>query len=165
MIYLASPWFKDNERVMYHQIINKMRSQGLEVYAPVEHEIENAWDLPNEVWGRKVFQADIEAIDKADEVWVLNFGMYSDSGTAWECGYAYAKGKTVRQLVYGFGECKDYSLMMLNGCDEFDFMGNYLFDRNDKFEIFQKQGLTKPLWDVIIRLSNEREENENEYCN
>ena len=165
MIYLASPWFKDNERVMYHQIINKMRSQGLEVYAPVEHEIENAWDLPNAVWGRKVFQADLEAIDKADEVWVLNFGMYSDSGTAWECGYAYAKGKTFRQLVYDFGECKDYSLMMLNGCDEFDFMGNYLYDRNDEFEIFQKQGLTKPLWDVIIRLSNEREENENEYCN
>ena len=75
MIYLASPWFKDNERVMYHQIINKMRSQGLDVYAPVEHEIENAWDLPNAVWGRKVFQADLEAIDKADEVWVLNFGM------------------------------------------------------------------------------------------
>jgi nucleoside 2-deoxyribosyltransferase len=137
MIYLASPWFKNNERVMYVQILQKMRAQGLEVYAPIEHEVENAWELDNATWGRKVFQQDVDAIDKADEVWVLNFGMYSDSGTAWECGYAYAKGKTVRQLLYGFGD-KEYSLMMINGCEETDFMSNYLYDRNDDFNISQK---------------------------
>src|SRR5574344_1223195 len=111
-IYLASPWFKNNERVMYHEILQKMRALGLTVYAPVEHEIENAWDLSNPEWGRKVFEADVEAINDCDEVWVLNFGMYSDSGTAWECGFAYGIGKTVRQLVYGMGEDKTYSLMM-----------------------------------------------------
>lgn len=138
MIYLASPWFNNKERVMYSQFISKMRANGLEVYAPIEHEVDNAWDLSNEVWGLKVFQADVEAIEKADEVWVLNFGMYSDSGTAWECGYAYAKGKKVRQFYYGFGEDKTYSLMMANGCNSFESMTNYLFDRNDKFEIEQK---------------------------
>lgn len=137
-IYLASPWFNDRERVMYHDILNKMRQEGHEVYAPIEHEVPNAWEISNTEWGRAVFNVDVEAIRNCDEVWVLNFGMYSDSGTAWECGFAYGIGKTVRQLVYGFGECKDYSLMMLNGCDEFDFMGNYLFNRNDEFEIFQK---------------------------
>ena len=125
-IYLASPWFKNNERVMYSQILNKMREQGYEVYAPIEHEIPNAWDLSNAEWGRQVFFADIQAIQDCDEVWVLNFGMYSDSGTAWECGYAYGIGKTVRQLVYGMGEDKTYSLMMINGCEEWDFMLNYL---------------------------------------
>lgn len=137
-IYLASPWFKNNERVMYSQILNKMREQGHEVYAPIEHEISNAWDLSNAEWGRQVFFADIQAIQECDEVWVLNFGMYSDSGTAWECGYAYGIGKTVRQLVYGFGEDKTYSLMMINGCEEYDLMGNYLFNRDDEINIEQK---------------------------
>ena len=137
-IYLASPWFKNNERVMYSQILNKMREQGHEVYAPIEHEIPNAWDLSNAEWGRQVFFADIQAIKDCDEVWVLNFGMYSDSGTAWECGYAYGIGKTVRQLVYGFGEDKTYSLMMINGCEEYDLMGNYLFNRDDEINIEQK---------------------------
>lgn len=125
-IYLASPWFKDNERTMYRAILDKMRAEGHEVYAPIEHEVPNAWDLPNDVWGREVFNADIDAIKNCDEVWVLNFGMYSDSGTAWECGYAYGIGKTVRQLVYGLGEDKTYSLMMINGCEEWDFMLNYI---------------------------------------
>ena len=137
-IYLASPWFKDNERVMYSQILNKIREQGHEVYAPIEHEIPNAWDLSNAEWGKQVFFADIQAIQECDEVWVLNFGMYSDSGTAWECGYAYGIGKTVRQLVYGFGEDKTYSLMMINGCEEYDLMGNYLFNRDDEINIEQK---------------------------
>ena len=137
-IYLASPWFKNNERVMYSQILNKMREQGHEVYAPIEHEIPNAWDLSNAEWGRQVFFADIQAIQDCDEVWVLNFGMYSDSGTAWECGYAYGIGKTVRQLVYGFGEDKTYSLMMINGCEEYDLMGNYLFNRDDEIKIEHK---------------------------
>ena len=137
-IYLASPWFKNNERVMYSQILNKMREQGHEVYAPIEHEIPNAWDLSNAEWGRQVFFADIQAIQECDEVWGLNFGMSSDSGTAWECGYAYGIGKTVRQLVYGFGEDKTYSLMMINGCEEYDLMGNYLFNRDDEINIEQK---------------------------
>ena len=137
-IYLASPWFKNNERVMYSQILNKMREQGYEVYAPIEHEIPNAWDLSNAEWGRQVFFADIQAIQDCDEVWVLNFGMYSDSGTAWECGYAYGIGKTIRQLVYGFGEDKTYSLMMINGCEEYDLMGNYLFNRDEEINIEQK---------------------------
>ena len=137
-IYLASPWFKNNERVMYSQILNKIREQGHEVYAPIEHEIPIAWDLSNAEWGRQVFFADIQAIQDCDEVWVLNFGMYSDSGTAWECGYAYGIGKTVRQLVYGFGEDKTYSLMMINGCEEYDLMGNYLFNRDDEINIEQK---------------------------
>ena len=137
-VYLASPWFKNHERVMYVQVLNKMRAQGIEVYVPMEHSILNAWDMSNEEWGRKVFQEDLEAIQNCDEVWVLNFGMYSDSGTAWECGYAYGIGKTVRQLVAGIGKEKVFSLMMLNGCNEWDFMENYIFDRNDDYKIEQK---------------------------
>ena len=133
-IYLASPWFNDKERVMYRGILDKMRKEGHEVYAPIEHEVPNAWEVSNAEWGRAVFNADVEAIRNCDEVWVLNFGMYSDSGTAWECGFADGIGKTVRQLVYGMGEDKTYSLMMINGCEEWDFMLNYLGD-SDKLGV------------------------------
>ena len=157
-VYLASPWFKNNERVMYTQILQKMRAEGHEVYAPVEHEVPNAWDLSNAEWGRQVFLADIKAIDECEEVWVLNFGMYSDTGTAWECGYAYAKGKTVRQLVYDFTADKVFSLMMINGCEEYDSMCNYLFNRDDEIKIEQKQGLTKPQLSAIIKSQKRKKE-------
>ena len=49
-----------------------------------------------------------------EKVIVLNWGMYSDSGTAWECGYAYAKQKEVITLLMPSRE-KEYSLMMING--------------------------------------------------
>ena len=160
-VYLASPWFKNNERVMYTQILQKMRAEGHEVYAPVEHEVPNAWDLSNEEWGRQVFFADIKAIDECEEVWVLNFGMYSDTGTAWECGYAYAKGKTVRQLVYDFTPDKVFSLMMINGCEEYDSMCNYLFNRDDEIRIEQKQGLTKSQLSAIIKSQKRKRGNEN----
>lgn len=134
-VYLASPWFKVLEEKVYKAVIEKMRSQGLDVFVPMEHEIENAWSMSNAEWGHKVFMNDIDAIDSCDEVWVLNFGMYSDSGTAWECGYAYAKGKTVRQLIYNGFEEKPFSLMMINGCTEYDSVFNYLFDLNHPVDV------------------------------
>lgn len=134
-IYLASPWFTPRENTIYEAVIKKIRSQGHELYVPRECQIENADELPNSVWGMKVFQKDVEEIDKADEVWVLNFGMYSDTGTAWECGYAYGKGKVIRQLLCGLDQTSNvYSLMMINGCDETDHIDNYLYNVNKTYK-------------------------------
>ena len=33
---------------------------------------------------------------------------------------------------------KKFSLMMINGCEDIDTMGNYLFNRNDEIKIEQK---------------------------
>lgn len=116
--YLASPFFSHEERQKYHRIISLLRDQlGYELYVPMEHTIENAWNLPNHTWAKAVFEEDIRAIDEAEVVIVVNFGMYSDSGTAWEAGYAYAKGKTVVNMLVGEG-AEDYSLMMINGCHQ-----------------------------------------------
>ena len=62
-----------------------------------------------------MFNTDKKALYESDYVFVLNFGMYTDSGTAWEAGYAFAMGKKVYQVCCG--ENCDYSLMMMmNGC-------------------------------------------------
>lgn len=115
-IYLASPFFNEAELEVYRRVIIELRAEGYQVYVPQEHTIEDAWSLSNEDWASQVFIADLHAIDESDVVMVLNFGMYSDSGTAWEAGYAFAKGKTVVQVLCG-GENATYSLMMMNGCD------------------------------------------------
>ena len=84
------------------------------MFVPREHTIPNGWDLPNHLWAENVFAVDYLALSQSDIVIVLNFGIYSDSGTAWECGCAYAMGKQVINVLCG-GKDVEYSLMMLNG--------------------------------------------------
>jgi len=114
-IYLASPFFNATELVVYKETISRLRSAGYPVHVPQEHEVPNAWDLPNSDWAKRVFEMDIEATHDCDVVMVLNFGMYSDSGTAWEAGFGMAIGKEVVQVLCGY-ENATYSLMMVNGC-------------------------------------------------
>ena len=142
-VYLASPFFNDEENKYYEKMITMLRNEGHKVFVPKEHEIPNAWDLPNAVWGENVFAVDVLGIQKCDVVVVLNHGMYSDSGTAWECGYAYALGKDVVNVLCGEG---NYSLMMLNGCntyikfDDFSkwFLEHLVQGKNIKPDIEQK---------------------------
>ena len=116
-IYLASPFFDATECHYYHRAIEALRSAGYEVYVPQEHSIEGGWEMPNEEWARRVFAEDVDAIRTSDVVMILNFGMYSDSGTAWEAGYAYGMKIPTIQVLCG-GENATYSLMMMNGCDK-----------------------------------------------
>ena len=137
-VYLASPFFNEKENKIYESVIDSLRNDRHDVFVPKEHEIPNAWALPNAVWGENVFAVDILGIQKCDVVVVLNFGMYSDSGTAWECGYAYALGKKVINVLCGDDDT--YSLMMLNGCNTYikleDFYNCFLESLVD--EIIEK---------------------------
>lgn len=94
----------------------------------MEHTVDNAYGLPNNVWAKSVFDEDIRALEECDTVVVCYDGLYSDSGTAWEAGYAYAKGKEI--FVLCEETAIEASLMMLNGAycsigmkelEEYDF--------------------------------------------
>ena len=50
---------------------------------------------PAEVTGRAIFAKDLAWLDWADGVVAIVDGPDPDSGTAWECGYAYGMGKPV----------------------------------------------------------------------
>lgn len=116
--YLASPFFKNKEIHVYDEVIKILKEKGYDLFIPRDHEVENAWGKSNTEWARDVFIADLNALNKADIVFVINHGMYSDSGTAWECGYAYAKEKmVVNILVDTMQKDKSFSLMMINGAD------------------------------------------------
>lgn len=116
-IYLASPFFNENELKYYRRAVEKLRLSNYEVYVPQEHSIPDAWEKSNEDWAAEVYGMDICAIHNCDTVIVLNFGMYSDSGTAWEAGFALAAGKRVVQVLCG-GDNTVYSLMMLSSADK-----------------------------------------------
>ena len=111
--YIASPLFTEYEINRIASLAELLRRNGHEVYVPMEHQIPGAWDMPNEEWGKRVFEEDVKALDACDHVYVLYYGLYSDSGTAWEQGYAYAKGKKV--TVFNEGKSKEVSLMIVNG--------------------------------------------------
>ena len=44
-IYLASPFFHQEEITMYEEAIRILRNQGLNVFVPREHTIPNGWDM------------------------------------------------------------------------------------------------------------------------
>lgn len=112
-IYLASPLFNEIEKQAIATVVKNLREQGHEVYSPVEHQIDNAWDYSNSAWGEKVFQEDIKAIQCCEAVVALYYGLYSDSGTAWECGYAYGLNKKV-YVVNCTPSDEQVSLMIAN---------------------------------------------------
>lgn len=116
-IYLASPFFNINEILMYEDAIESLRAKGYDVYVPREHTIEGAWQMPNKTWAGYVFDEDVRAINECDVVLVMNHGMYSDSGTAWEAGYAMAAGKRVVQILCGEPNTT-YSMMMISSADK-----------------------------------------------
>lgn len=118
-IYLTSPLFTENEKRNVKTYATYLRKLGHEVYVPMEHQIDDAWTMPNAVWAQQVFATDVEEIKKCEKVVCLYYGLYSDSGTAWECGFAYGINKPVELIDFSGEEC---SLMVVNCADNaFEF--------------------------------------------
>ena len=87
-LYLAGPLFTLAEQSFNVELARFLESQGFEVWLPQEHE-------PRGNTAAAIFAMDVEALDWADMVVACMDGPDPDSGTAWECGYAYAKGKPI----------------------------------------------------------------------
>lgn len=113
-IYLAGPFFTDEETFFIKKAESILRNKGFDVFSPREHKIDGGEFMPNNEWGEKVFALDVEALDGCDVVVAMYHGMYSDTGTAWELGYAYANDKPV--ILVCLNDKADQSLMTVNGC-------------------------------------------------
>jgi nucleoside 2-deoxyribosyltransferase len=94
-IYLASPFFNEEENAWVENAEKILRNRGFDVYSPREHEVRDTDAVGTVKWANDTFFQDVHAIDESDCVVMLYHGNYSDSGTAWECGYAYAIDKEV----------------------------------------------------------------------
>lgn len=114
-IYLAGPLFTMAEREWNVRLKKALEKYGLEIWLPQENE-------PREKTAREVFKMDVKGIDQAFGVIAIMDGADPDSGTAWEVGYAYAKGKPVILLRTDFRTNPDgfapYNLMLTESADE-----------------------------------------------
>lgn len=114
-IYVSTPYFNEKENKVFQEVVSILKKYpNTQIYVSQKDKIKNKTKLSDKLWCKNAFRIDRDAIDAADIVVVLNFGIYSDSGIAWEAGYAYAKEKTVYQILCG-EENTDYSLMMTSG--------------------------------------------------
>ena len=74
------------------RIVSKVKQKlNADFYIPHQLKIENAWDMSLEDWARKVFEHDFDNLNSADLVIFISYGKENNSGSVWECGYAYAK--------------------------------------------------------------------------
>ena len=120
-VYLAAPLWTTEQKERITSLAEVLRREGYSVFVPMEHEIDNAWDMPQHEWSKRVFDADIEAIHNSAAVVAIYNGLYSDSGTAFEIGYAHALGKDI--YVVPCLETNEISLMIKNAVKN-----PYLFD-------------------------------------
>ena len=114
-IYLAGPLFTTAEQEFNRRLSALLQSSGHEVWLPQEHE-------PRERSARAIFETDVAGLD-ASEVVVANIdGSDPDSGTCWECGYAYKK-KPIILFRTDFREAGDvpgspFNLMLSASADK-----------------------------------------------
>lgn len=95
-VYLASPFFNEIEIERMESVKKVLRDEkGFEVFAPFEHQNKHL-EFGKKEWRDVTYAGDINGIDGADIiVAIISNGNYSDSGTAWECGYGHALKKPI----------------------------------------------------------------------
>lgn len=83
-IYLAGPLFTTAERDFNARLAAALRALGQEVWLPQELE-------HREASATAIFEKDVAGIDWCEAVVACMDGPDPDSGTSWECGYAYRR--------------------------------------------------------------------------
>ena len=111
-IYLASPFFNEKELENVKIAEKILTERGFSLFSPRLNEVRTDENTQQSRWSKETFMNDKKFIDWADVVVMLYYGGYSDSGTAWECGYAYGTNTPV--VVVQLGE--DSNLMVHEGC-------------------------------------------------
>jgi nucleoside 2-deoxyribosyltransferase len=113
-IYLAGPLFTAAERAFNTRLRDLLIAGGHEVWLPQDHE-------PRDNSARSIFRKDVEGLEWADTVVANMDGPDPDSGTCWECGYAYGKKKIIlfRTDFRGAGEggLSPFNLMLSESAD------------------------------------------------
>lgn len=111
-VYLAGPLFTQAERRWQRELADALRERGYKIFLPQDDAALPLLQSPPDYHG--AFESCRDAIDRCDAVVATLDGADGDSGTAWECGYAYARGKPVVAVRTDFrgGEDRGLNLML-----------------------------------------------------
>ena len=92
-----------------------------ELFIPMEHKIDGdfqkedgSWNLSNPEWSRRVYAMDTKAIDECDIMYAMYTGHFGTTGTAFEVGYAKARGKQIVLYIPEWAKENNVSLMIFN---------------------------------------------------
>lgn len=106
--YVAGPLFDEGERWFIEQVDALVADAGFATFLP--HRDNPPKDEHNV---RDIFENDRRGIDEADVVVANLNGLGTDDGTAWELGYAYAKGKYIIGLYTDWRRRFDHEVVNL----------------------------------------------------
>jgi nucleoside 2-deoxyribosyltransferase len=125
-VYLAGPLFTLGERQFNKELAGRLRQLGYTVFLPQEQE-------PRELTSECIFSVDVGGIEDSQIIVAIFDGPDPDSGTSWECGYAYAKKKPIIAVRTDFrgigdGELAPYNLMLWESAARKVQMPSYQFD-------------------------------------
>lgn len=98
-VYLAAPLFSEAELDFNRMLRDKIKSSGFNVFLPQE-DSNNVKDRDDRQ--SIIFSKNEAAIESSDIIVAVVDGADVDSGTAWEIGYAYARGKQILGLRTDF---------------------------------------------------------------
>lgn len=137
-IYLASPFFNDQEIERMEKVRDILRGKGLDVFVPNEHQNPDL-EFGSLEWRKATFESDVNGIDTADVmVAIISQGNYDDSGTAWEIGRSFTLGIPVIVVnVTG----KELNLMIADSLHalvtSYEELENYDFEEMPKIPYLQ----------------------------
>lgn len=98
-VYLAAPLFSEAECDFNRRLRDNIMNLGFCVFLPQEDSNNIKIDRNRQ---EIIFGKNLAAIDNSDIIVAVIDGADVDSGTAWEIGYAYSKGKTIMGLRTDF---------------------------------------------------------------
>jgi nucleoside 2-deoxyribosyltransferase len=117
-IYQAGPLFSEAERLWHRELRSQLVHAGYLVTWP--YELCSSQEI--KVWGetapKKIMEICHKALDLCDVVVALLDGTQVDDGTAWEIGYAYARGKDVVGIRTDFRQAGDTRYSVVNAMIE-----------------------------------------------
>ena len=129
-LYLAGPLFTQAERLWNVDFAGALRKAGFDVLLPQEQAktVLNAGGGLSPANVRKLFEIAVQSVEEADAVVAVLDGSDPDSGTCFECGYAFARKRPVVGIrtdirLGGDDPKQNVNLMLSQGCGRLVVLG------------------------------------------
>jgi nucleoside 2-deoxyribosyltransferase len=122
-VYMAGPLFTQVERRWNRHLAELLRERIPDAQVILPQDFKIAGKFNNRRFYGTLFRLCLEGIDAADMVVALLDGADSDSGTAFELGYARARGKPIIGIRTDFRQSQDrgVNVMLSQACTRYVF--------------------------------------------
>ena len=141
--YIAGPFFRKGERERLEKLREFFKSDEFfdkyEFFFPMDHKIPGGESMPNGEWAWNVFEMDVKELATSKLVIAIYDTHYSDTGTAWELGFAYANHIPVLLLCTNLNA--DNSILPLIAADKIYQYDKFINGEYFNFEEFNIENL------------------------